>query len=226
MPANSSFMQMFAKSPVKPMQQHIEKAHACAMTLEPFFQAVLQNDWDTAEKYQQQISSLEQDADRMKRDLRAHLPKSLFMPVARTDLLELLSMQDRIANTAKDIAGIMVGRKMQVPGVISNLMSDYVSASVAVSAQAVKALQELDELVATGFRGREADTVGGMIAELDELEHTADDFEREIRHALFAVEKDLPPIDVMFLYKIIDWIGDLADRAQQVGSRLQLLLAR
>jgi uncharacterized protein Yka (UPF0111/DUF47 family) len=30
----------------------------------------------------------------------------------------------------------------------------------------------------------------------------------------------------MFLYKIIDWIGDLADRAQQVGSRLELLLAR
>jgi hypothetical protein len=30
----------------------------------------------------------------------------------------------------------------------------------------------------------------------------------------------------MFLYKVINWIGDLADRAQQVGARLQLLLAR
>ncbi|HBP75141.1 MAG TPA: phosphate transport regulator, partial [Alcanivorax sp.] len=37
---------------------------------------------------------------------------------------------------------------------------------------------------------------------------------------------ELPPVDVIFLYKIIEWIGDLADRAQKVGGRLQLLLAR
>lgn len=225
MPVSSSFMQMFAKSPVKPMQQHIEKAHACAMTLTPFFKAVLDKDWPLAEQYQQEISELERDADHMKRDLRAHLPNSLFMPVARTDLLELISMQDRIANTAKDIAGIMLGRKMEIPENIAPLMLDYVQASIAVSAQAVRALQELDELVAAGFSGREASAVEAMIDDLDHLERTADDFERQVRHALFAVETDLPPIDAMFLYKIIDWIGDLADRAQQVGSRLQLLLA-
>ena len=36
----------------------------------------------------------------------------------------------------------------------------------------------------------------------------------------------MPPVDVMFLYKIIDRIGELADCAQKVGSRLQLLIAR
>ena len=48
----------------------------------------------------------------------------------------------------------------------------------------------------------------------------------QIRHALFAIEKELPPIDVMFLYRIIDWVGEVADIAQRVGSRLQLMLAR
>ena len=43
---------------------------------------------------------------------------------------------------------------------------------------------------------------------------------------LAKLEKSLPPVDVMFLYKVIDWIGDLGDRAQQVGSRLELMLAR
>ena len=46
------------------------------------------------------------------------------------------------------------------------------------------------------------------------------------RKILFRLEKDLPPVDVIFLYKIIDWIGDLADRASRVGGYLQLLLAR
>ena len=32
--------------------------------------------------------------------------------------------------------------------------------------------------------------------------------------------------DTTFLYQILDWIGDVADRAQRTGHRLQLLLAR
>ncbi|WP_207061573.1 TIGR00153 family protein [Motiliproteus sp. SC1-56] len=225
MVANSSFMQMFARSPVKPMQQHIEKAHACAMELVPFFEAVLAKDWKKAEAAQLRITELEHEADELKRGVRAHLPKSLFMPVPRTDLLELLRMQDRIANKAKDIAGIMLGRQMEIPPSMAEAVTGYVRSSLAVSAQAVVALNELDELVAAGFRGREADLVDGMIQRLDELEHDADMREREVRHMLLALEKDLPPIDVMFLYKVIDWIGELADRAEQVGSRLQLLLA-
>jgi uncharacterized protein Yka (UPF0111/DUF47 family) len=30
---------------------------------------------------------------------------------------------------------------------------------------------------------------------------------------------------VMFLYNIIDWVGDISNRAHDVGGRLQLLLA-
>ena len=226
MVANSSFMQMFAQSPVKPLQTHIEKAHSCAMELVPFFEAVLANDWDKAEKIQQRVSELEHEADTLKQDLRQHLPKSLFMPVPRTDLLELLRMQDRIANKAKDIAGIMLGRQMQIPAPMAELTMEYLKGSLAVCGQAVTALNELDELVVTGFRGREADVVEKMIIKLDELESATDVREKQLRHLLFSLEKDLPPIDVMFLYKVIDWIGELADRAEQVGSRFQLLLAR
>ena len=43
---------------------------------------------------------------------------------------------------------------------------------------------------------------------------------------MIKLEKTLPPVDAMFLYKVIDWVGDLGDRAQQVGSRLELLLAQ
>ncbi|MEH6579547.1 MAG: DUF47 family protein, partial [Amphritea sp.] len=70
------------------------------------------------------------------------------------------------------------------------------------------------------------DIVENMIHELDDLEHDADEMEREVRSALFKVEKEMHAIDAMFLYQVINLIGDLADKAQQVGSRLQLLLAK
>jgi len=50
--------------------------------------------------------------------------------------------------------------------------------------------------------------------------------ERTIRHKLFAIEKDYHPIDMMFLYDIIEKVGGLANRARRVGGRLQTLVAR
>ena len=99
---NNPIMQMFARSPFKPMQEHIVKAQACAEQLIPFFNAVIANDWETARTTQHKIAVLEGEADRLKKDVRQHLPNSIFLPVPRTDLLELLRMQDKIANRAKD----------------------------------------------------------------------------------------------------------------------------
>ena len=65
-----------------------------------------------------------------------------------------------------------------------------------------------------------------MIRELHTLEHQADDQQVTIRRQLFALESQLPPVDVIFLYKIIEWVGELSDRAERVGSRLQILTAR
>ena len=98
--------------------------------------------------------------------------------------------------------------------------------SVDASAQALKALKELDSLLETGFSGREATLVEKMVEELEEIERDTDRMQVTVRRSLYKLEKDLPPVDVIFLYKIIEWIGDVADRAERVGNRLEQLLAR
>lgn len=92
--------------------------------------------------------------------------------------------------------------------------------------QASKAINELDELLETGFRGREVTLVEKMLAELDAIEQDTDDMQIKLRQELRRIEDTLNPVDVMFLYKIIEWVGDLADIAERVGSRLEVLLAR
>jgi len=216
---------LFGRSPIKPMQEHMAVAVKAASELVSFFEAVTANDWAKANEIQQRIVKFENEADEIKKQLRLHLPKSLFLPVPRTDLLELLTMQDRIPNKAKDVAGIMLGRKMSIPASMKDQMLDFVRACVAAAEQALTAINELDELLETGFSGRELTVVENMIQELDALEEKADELEIGVRTSLFALEAQLPPVDVMFLYNIIDWVGDIANRAHDVGGRLQLLLA-
>lgn len=223
---SNPFSNMFGQSPIKPMQEHMSVAVKASSRLTDFFEAVIAGDWEKARSVQQEISDIEHQADDLKKQLRLHLPKSLFLPVPRSDLLELLSMQDRIANKAQDISGIMIGRQMSIPASLQQRFIEFVDSAQKTAEQALTAINELDELLETGFSGRELDIVENMIEKLDQYERTNDALQVEIRAGLFDLETELPPVDVIFLYKIIDWIGDLADRAQAVGSRLQLLLAR
>lgn len=221
----TAILDMFGRSPIRPLQVHMEKAHACVELLMPFSQAVLREDWEAASELQQQISGLEHAADDLKKDFRLHLPKGLFLPVPRTDLLELLKKQELLANTAKDIAGIMLGRRMQIPPSLSDLFTSFLKRSIDASAQAKKAISELDELLESGFRGKEVTVVDEMIKELNQIESDTDQIQIQIRQALFDIEKSLAPVDVMFLYKIFELVGFVADCAQQTGARLQMLLA-
>ncbi len=217
---------MFGPSPIRPIEQHMRKTYFCAKQLLPFFEAALKHDWDTARLLKDKIVLLEKECDMIKRDLRLHLPTGLFLPVARTDLLELLSAQDRIANKAQDIATLIVGRKMLIPDIIADVFMPFLTVCLDAANQACKAINELDELLETGFRGREVKIVEEMIVTLDKIEHDSDEKLAEIRDRIFTLEQKLPAIDVVFLYKLVQWIGDLADHAQTVGGRLQILIAR
>jgi len=221
-----SIFNMFGPSPIRPIEQHMRKTYLCAKQLYPFFEAVLHQEWVTANTIQEKIASIEKEADRIKRDLRLHLPTGLFLPVSRTDVLELLSAQDRIANKAEDIAGLIVSRKMVIPDALSDMFMPFLSRCLDAAKQACKAINELDDLLESGFRGSEVNIVEDMILTLDKIEHDSDQKLAEIRHRIFELEKDLPAIEVFFLYKLVQWIGDLADHAQTVGGRLQILIAR
>lgn len=222
----SSILNLFGRSPIGPLEEHMGKVYACVKQLIPFFEAVLCEDWATVEKWQQTIVKLENEADAMKRNLRIHLPKGLFMPVARSDLLSLLSVQDRLANKAKDIAGVVFGRQMHFPSSMAAALQHFVKRCVEASKQANAAIHELDELLETSFSGNEVKVVEGMITELLHIEHDTDEMQVALRHGVFKLEKKLAPVDVIFLYQVIEWIGDLANHAQDIGDRLQILLAR
>nr|WP_299244703.1 TIGR00153 family protein [uncultured Halomonas sp.] len=226
MMTSNPFSALFGRSPFQPLLAHIVKTNECAEQLLPFFDAALAGNWEEAAQYREKVTVLENEADELKTQLRLNLPNTLFLPVSRSDLLELISVQDKIANRARDITGIMMGRSMEIPAPLAAPMRSYLEIAIAAVDQARKALEELESLLESGFGRNVAQLMENLIRDLHELEHQADAQEIAIRRQLFDLEDDLPPVDVMFLYKIIDWIGDLADRAERVGSRLQILTAR
>jgi predicted phosphate transport protein (TIGR00153 family) len=216
---------IFGSSPVQPLEKHIGIAYNCAKQLPRFFAASVAGDWEKAKAARAEISRLEHEADDLKKEIRLHLPKSLFMPVPREDLLELLLVQDKIANRTKDVSGLVMGRRMRVPKAIAEQFLEFVDRNVDAAKQARKSVRELDELFTTGFRGAEVALVQGMIEELDRIETDTDDKQAALRHSLFKIEASLNPIDAVFMYQVIERTGEIADMAERVGRRLELLLS-
>ncbi|WP_275285745.1 TIGR00153 family protein [Halomonas elongata] len=225
MVTSNPFSAMFGRSPFQPLLAHIVKVNDCAEQLLPFFEATLNGDWQEAGVHRETITRLEHEADELKTELRLNLPNTMFLPVSRSDLLDLISVQDKIANKVRDITGIMLGRSMQVPEALAEPMRNYMQTSVACVGQARQALEELKDLLESGFGRNVSDVMQNLIRELHTLEQQADSQQIAIRRQLFALEDSLPPVEVMFLYKIIDWVGELSDRAERVGSRLQIMTA-
>lgn len=218
--------EMLGSSPVHPIQNHIGTACKCAMLLPMVFEAANLNDWNKVDTINEEIRELEHEADEQKLNIRSNLPKSLFMPVPRQDLLELVLVQDKIANITKSISGMIKQRKIQIPAVMYQEFFEFVILCVDATKFAKKSVNELDELYETGFRGAEVKLVQKLIDELDNIETKTDVLQNAMQQSLFKIEKELPPIDAMFLYKLIDKVAALADMSERVGRRLELLLAK
>ena len=106
---------LFARSPVRPLQEHMQVVVSCAREVLPLFEDMAAGRTDTLPAHRARIDELEHQADQIKNEIRLHLPKRLFMAFERWDMLEILDCQDSIADVAQDIAGLVDQRSMRLP---------------------------------------------------------------------------------------------------------------
>jgi len=80
---------LFGKSPFAALQAHMIVVLECAREVQPLIEALARGDEARVMEAKDRIFEREAEADQIKNELRLHLPKSLFMPVDRRDLLEV-----------------------------------------------------------------------------------------------------------------------------------------
>ena len=226
MSSGNTLSRLFGKSPFTALQSHMRVVLECAREVKPLIEALARGDQARVIEAKDRIFEREAEADRIKHELRLHLPKSLFMPVDRRDLLEVLHLQGTIANTAQDIAELLIERRMSIPQFMQEPLIALTVRCIDTCEHSASVIAELDELLAMGFRGREVDKVDAMLKELNDIEDETDELGVALARALFDHEDEMKPVSVMMWYRLIEWIGDLADYAEKVGDRLRLLIAR
>jgi predicted phosphate transport protein (TIGR00153 family) len=206
------------------MQQHMQAAVTCARAVLPLFEDMVEGRTENLPRRREEIDHLEHEADRIKHEIRSHLPKRMMLAVERRDLLEILDFQDSIADMAQDIAGMADQRSMIVPPELAEGLLELAKRTVAACEQAQRIIDELDELLELGFAGREVARVEEMITALSRIESETDELAERCQRKLFTLESELG-VGTVFWYDMIHWVARMADFAERVGNRLRLLIA-
>jgi len=215
---------LVGRSPIGPMQEHMQAALACAQKVLPLVEAMAAGDDAAITACRAEIDNLEHDADDIKNEIRSHMPRRLLMAMERRDMLEILDYQDSIADVAQDIAELADQRSMHLPPALAAPVTVLVVRSIAACEHGARIINELDELVETGFGDREVARVEEMISELNRIESETDELQDAATRTLFSLEAELG-VQTVYLHQTILWVADLADYAERVGNRLRLLIA-
>ena len=154
----------------------------------PLFEALKAGDFPAIETLAVKISELEHKADLAKNEIRNHLPKSLFLPIDRGALLEILECQDEIADHVEDLGLVLTLRPLSFKPEFEAIFFKFLDKNIETFEWARKIIQELDELLESTFGGIEAEKVRAMAHQVAIKEHEADLIQREFSKALFRVD--------------------------------------
>lgn len=216
--------QLFIKSPFGALKEHMRRGSECVDLVRPMFEALL--DGNTAEltRLSKEVFKLEHRADEIKNEIRDNLPRSIFLPVDRTDLLNVLSLQDSIPDSVEDIAFLLTVRQTQAPESWRAPLLEYVDRSLETFRAAAEVIDSLENLISVGLAGPEAEAVLEKINQIGKMEWEADKRQFKMLQTMFKMEAELNPVDIFWWSKIFKEVGDLANYSERTTDRIRLMI--
>ena len=219
-----SIARLFGKCPFAPLQTHMKKVTLCIEKLTSIIDVLPKMDMEKVEKLSKELSELEHEADITKNDIRNHLPKSIFLPIDRSHFLEILSVQDSIADKAEEIGILLSMRPLEMLPEFKNDFELLYRKNAEVFWSAKKIIEEIDELLESSFGGIEAEKVKDMVEQTAFKEHEAVQIHHKLKKELFSKGNDLPSPAFYLWLSLIEQIGMLSMLSEKLANRIRMVL--
>lgn len=215
---------LFGRSPFAPLQAHMEKVADCVTKTSEIFDLLLEGDQAKIEDAAREISKLEHKADLTKNDIREKLPKTLFLPVDRNNLLDILTIQDSIADKCEDIAMLLTLRKLSLMDTLEAKFKEFLQTNLEAFERAHQIIRELPELLESSFGGNEAEKVRNMVEDVAYKEHEADLLQHDLLKIIFSNDNQLPYQLFHLWLHIFEEVGAISNLAENLAYRVRMTL--
>ena len=215
-------LSILRKSPFEDLVKHAAKVNECIHIWKQAVSAYVEKKYEIFDKLAGQVQQLEHEADLIKGNLSAHLPKGIYMPVHKSDFMMCLKEQDSILDYAEDTV-IWLGFKRVDMDFIKDGMLEHI--------QKVTETVETLEKVALGIKDffstlkkKNREEMKELIKMVHRLEWESDRIEKKLAKKVFNANKD--PLSVYFIIKAIGLSADIANHAENAGDRIRAMIAK
>lgn len=215
---------LFGRSPFAPLQTHMEKVAVCVKKIVPLFEAVAKKDYALMASISREVSKLEHEADLTKNEIRNNLPTGLFLPIARASLLEILALQDNIADRMEDAAVLLTFKNLEILPAFEVEFRSFLTKNLETFDGVYRIIKEMGQLLESSFGGKEAEKVRKMVEDVAFKEHECDVVQRALLKKMFQ-ECDALSGPTFFLWmKVIQELASLSDESEKLANRVRMTL--
>ena len=208
---------LFGKSPFAPLQTHMSRVTLC---IEKLTEIIPTN--PAPKKLVDELCKLEHEADITKNDIRNNLSKSIFLPIDKSQFLEILSLQDKIADQAEQI-GITLTLRPLSKTFLPALAEFYLkNVETFISAQHI--IHEVDQLIESSFGGIEAEKVKIMVEHTARKEQESHNLQHTLRQKICSSTQEWSPPEFYLWMQLIDQIGNISALSEKLANRIRMVL--
>lgn len=218
------FVSIFMTSPFEGLQEHAEKVKECAWAFQQAMECHMSERCERFEELREEIIRMESDADKIKRRIRGHIPMGTLMPVDKFQIFMYLREQDAVLDAVEDVLDWISYR--YVPGIPEELKKDFLQLVDAV----IDPIDELSSMVKEArtyfknFSEKQRVVVKEIIRNLRRQEHDADKLEDLIKQKALNLKTD--PVTVYHMVRLAEYIGSIADHAENTGDMMRAMIAK
>jgi phosphate transport system regulatory protein PhoU len=211
------------REPLECLENHAKVVHESLVNTAEAVRAFTYGNMELFVENSEKVSELESKADLIKRNVRAHLPRGIIMPIDKFELFAYLNKQDSIAGRAEDILQWLTYHDTAFhPDVIKGL-EELLEQCTAITAMLPSLILSARSYFQTGDENIRVH-VKSMIRKIREMENSADDMEHRLKKFIFSMGQD--SLTIYYLIELIDLIGRTADNSESAADIMRSMIAR
>ncbi|KAB1442790.1 DUF47 domain-containing protein [Pseudodesulfovibrio senegalensis] len=218
------FFGLIAKrSPMDGLVEHYDKISECVATIDESLECYVSGGvCREFEELTKTIDTIENHADKIKRNIRNHLPRGLFMAVDKSTFLNYTKFQDNILDAAQDALHWLGMRPVAIPNEFQKELINLLDS-----------VRHATELLGPALKS----TIGLVHGESLDRSGTKDCY-RKVRHERETIRKaanklqgriynsDMDFKDIYQVIHFIDCLGDMGHNCENCVDCLRNMIAR
>ena len=211
---------LFGRSPFGQIQTHMDQVGKCIDKMGDAIEVMVAGRTDELEAIATEVSQLEHQADQIKVDIRNHLLRRFFMPIDRAEVLEILSLQDSLADSAEDFCKVITLKKLPFPDGVREEFEKFTELNVKAFKLASSIISQLDELIESGFGGAEAERIRALAHDVAFTEHQADEVLLALLRKIYANDDKMSNGEFHLWMRMTGVLNRIANISENLANRV------